>query len=113
MSKRGLPPLNKANNNNMAFQNKTQPIIIIILVMVCVCVVCIVVCVYCVHSDSPGIPPSANTHQLFRGFSFVATEQSQEPSVSTGTAAQQEANNNNHRYTGTQLLHNHLLIGMT
>uniref|UniRef100_A0A672ZPC2 non-specific serine/threonine protein kinase n=1 Tax=Sphaeramia orbicularis TaxID=375764 RepID=A0A672ZPC2_9TELE len=32
-------------------------------------------------TDSPGIPPSANTHQLFRGFSFVATNQSQEPSV--------------------------------
>uniref|UniRef100_A0A3P8VZX2 Ribosomal protein S6 kinase n=1 Tax=Cynoglossus semilaevis TaxID=244447 RepID=A0A3P8VZX2_CYNSE len=32
-------------------------------------------------TDSPGIPPSANTHQLFRGFSFVATHQSQEPSV--------------------------------
>lgn len=32
----------------------------------------------CLHSnlllfsDSPGIPPSANAHQLFRGFSFVA-----------------------------------------
>lgn len=23
-------------------------------------------------ADSPGIPPSANAHQLFRGFSFVA-----------------------------------------
>lgn len=23
-------------------------------------------------SDSPGIPPSANAHELFRGFSFVA-----------------------------------------
>lgn len=22
--------------------------------------------------DSPGIPPSANAHELFRGFSFVA-----------------------------------------
>uniref|UniRef100_A0A4W6CDL6 non-specific serine/threonine protein kinase n=1 Tax=Lates calcarifer TaxID=8187 RepID=A0A4W6CDL6_LATCA len=31
-------------------------------------------------TDSPGIPPSANTHQLFRGFSFVATNQNQEPS---------------------------------
>uniref|UniRef100_A0A8C5AMD9 non-specific serine/threonine protein kinase n=1 Tax=Gadus morhua TaxID=8049 RepID=A0A8C5AMD9_GADMO len=30
-------------------------------------------------TDSPGIPPSANTHQLFRGFSFVATENSPEP----------------------------------
>uniref|UniRef100_A0A8C4GSY6 non-specific serine/threonine protein kinase n=1 Tax=Dicentrarchus labrax TaxID=13489 RepID=A0A8C4GSY6_DICLA len=34
-------------------------------------------------TDSPGIPPSANTHQLFRGFSFVATNQSQEPTVAT------------------------------
>uniref|UniRef100_A0A8C8DQU0 non-specific serine/threonine protein kinase n=1 Tax=Oryzias sinensis TaxID=183150 RepID=A0A8C8DQU0_9TELE len=32
-------------------------------------------------TDSPGLPPSANTHQLFRGFSFVATNQSQEASV--------------------------------
>lgn len=24
-------------------------------------------------ADSPGIPPSAGAHQLFRGFSFVAT----------------------------------------
>lgn len=24
-------------------------------------------------SDSPGIPPSANAHELFRGFSFVAS----------------------------------------
>ncbi|CAL8353245.1 unnamed protein product [Merluccius merluccius] len=46
-------------------------------------------------TDSPGIPPSANTHQLFRGFSFVAMDQSQEPSMSTGTASQQEAKNNN------------------
>ena len=30
--------------------------------------------------DSPGIPPSANTHQLFRGFSFVATSLGQEQS---------------------------------
>uniref|UniRef100_A0A3B4VDA1 Ribosomal protein S6 kinase n=1 Tax=Seriola dumerili TaxID=41447 RepID=A0A3B4VDA1_SERDU len=34
-------------------------------------------------TDSPGIPPSANTHQLFRGFSFVASNQNQEPSVAT------------------------------
>lgn len=24
-------------------------------------------------ADSPGVPPSAGAHQLFRGFSFVAT----------------------------------------
>uniref|UniRef100_A0A8D3DH50 non-specific serine/threonine protein kinase n=1 Tax=Scophthalmus maximus TaxID=52904 RepID=A0A8D3DH50_SCOMX len=29
-------------------------------------------------TDSPGLPPSANTHQLFRGFSFVATNQNQD-----------------------------------
>uniref|UniRef100_A0A671Y5Y2 Ribosomal protein S6 kinase n=1 Tax=Sparus aurata TaxID=8175 RepID=A0A671Y5Y2_SPAAU len=34
-------------------------------------------------TDSPGIPPSANTHQLFRGFSFVATNQIQEPTCVT------------------------------
>ncbi|KAM9559807.1 ribosomal protein S6 kinase alpha-2-like isoform 1-T1 [Salvelinus alpinus] len=32
-------------------------------------------------TDSPGIPPSANTHQLFRGFSFVATNLDQEQSI--------------------------------
>ncbi|XP_030233597.1 ribosomal protein S6 kinase alpha-2 isoform X2 [Gadus morhua] len=46
-------------------------------------------------TDSPGIPPSANTHQLFRGFSFVATENSPEPCASTGPAPLPEANNNN------------------
>ncbi|KAM7406244.1 hypothetical protein PAMP_000632 [Pampus punctatissimus] len=46
-------------------------------------------------TDSPGIPPSANTHQLFRGFSFVATNQSQEPTVATVTPSRPEANNNN------------------
>uniref|UniRef100_A0A4W5RGD7 Ribosomal protein S6 kinase n=1 Tax=Hucho hucho TaxID=62062 RepID=A0A4W5RGD7_9TELE len=33
-------------------------------------------------TDSPGIPPSANTHQLFRGFSFVATNLDQEQEAS-------------------------------
>uniref|UniRef100_A0A3P8YUM8 non-specific serine/threonine protein kinase n=1 Tax=Esox lucius TaxID=8010 RepID=A0A3P8YUM8_ESOLU len=32
-------------------------------------------------TDSPGIPPSANTHQLFRGFSFVATNLDQEKAI--------------------------------
>uniref|UniRef100_A0A7N8XN00 non-specific serine/threonine protein kinase n=1 Tax=Mastacembelus armatus TaxID=205130 RepID=A0A7N8XN00_9TELE len=41
-------------------------------------------------TDSPGIPPSANTHQLFRGFSFVATNQYQEPSVATVAPSHQE-----------------------
>uniref|UniRef100_A0A8C7Y4K5 non-specific serine/threonine protein kinase n=1 Tax=Oryzias sinensis TaxID=183150 RepID=A0A8C7Y4K5_9TELE len=38
-------------------------------------------------TDSPGLPPSANTHQLFRGFSFVATNQSQEASRLHGDCA--------------------------
>ncbi|TMS13244.1 Ribosomal protein S6 kinase alpha-2 [Larimichthys crocea] len=46
-------------------------------------------------TDSPGIPPSANTHQLFRGFSFVATNQNQEPSVATVAPSRQEVNNIN------------------
>ncbi|TNM96110.1 hypothetical protein fugu_015771 [Takifugu bimaculatus] len=34
--------------------------------------------------DSPGVPPSANAHQLFRGFSFVAiTEEDTEPAPNT------------------------------
>ncbi|XP_023809295.1 ribosomal protein S6 kinase alpha-2-like isoform X1 [Oryzias latipes] len=45
-------------------------------------------------TDSPGIPPSANTHQLFRGFSFVATNQSQEASVAPITPTCQGANIN-------------------
>ncbi|KAF6115924.1 ribosomal protein S6 kinase A2 [Phyllostomus discolor] len=30
-------------------------------------------------TDSPGVPPSANAHHLFRGFSFVASSLGQEP----------------------------------
>lgn len=48
-----------------------------------------------VRPDSPGIPPSANTHQLFRGFSFVATNQIQEPTVATVAPSRQEVNNIN------------------
>uniref|UniRef100_A0A8C4QRU9 Ribosomal protein S6 kinase n=1 Tax=Eptatretus burgeri TaxID=7764 RepID=A0A8C4QRU9_EPTBU len=33
--------------------------------------------------DSPGIPPSANAHQLFRGFSFVATTLTAEEEMQT------------------------------
>uniref|UniRef100_A0A8C0J7W7 Uncharacterized protein n=1 Tax=Chelonoidis abingdonii TaxID=106734 RepID=A0A8C0J7W7_CHEAB len=31
-------------------------------------------------ADSPGVPPSANAHHLFRGFSFIASSLVQEPS---------------------------------
>ncbi|XP_006638750.1 ribosomal protein S6 kinase alpha-2 isoform X1 [Lepisosteus oculatus] len=33
-------------------------------------------------TDSPGVPPSANAHQLFRGFSFVASNLGQEQAQS-------------------------------
>ncbi|KAG7314979.1 hypothetical protein KOW79_022282 [Hemibagrus wyckioides] len=38
--------------------------------------------------DSPGVPPSANAHQLFRGFSFVAmgAEELSEPPIQTNTS---------------------------
>ncbi|XP_067852942.1 ribosomal protein S6 kinase alpha-6 isoform X3 [Heptranchias perlo] len=36
--------------------------------------------------DSPGIPPSANAHQLFRGFSFVATNAVEEGQSTPVTA---------------------------
>lgn len=38
-----------------------------------------------VPTDSPGCPPSANAHQLFRGFSFVAIskEESQPPQTTS------------------------------
>uniref|UniRef100_A0A8C2D8Q4 Ribosomal protein S6 kinase n=1 Tax=Cyprinus carpio TaxID=7962 RepID=A0A8C2D8Q4_CYPCA len=34
-------------------------------------------------TDSPGVPPSANAHQLFRGFSFVASNLGQEHCTAT------------------------------
>ncbi|KAG8448390.1 hypothetical protein GDO86_015472 [Hymenochirus boettgeri] len=33
--------------------------------------------------DSPGVPPSANAHQLFKGFSFVATSSIEEHKISS------------------------------
>ncbi|XP_063063448.1 ribosomal protein S6 kinase alpha-3 isoform X1 [Engraulis encrasicolus] len=35
--------------------------------------------------DSPGVPPSANAHQLFRGFSFVAIEDEIQPLPTSNT----------------------------
>ncbi|CAJ1048845.1 ribosomal protein S6 kinase alpha-2-like isoform X2 [Xyrichtys novacula] len=46
-------------------------------------------------TDSPGIPPSANTHQLFRGFSFVAQNPNPESSVATVAPSRQELANIN------------------
>ncbi|XP_060924327.1 ribosomal protein S6 kinase alpha-2 [Limanda limanda] len=44
-------------------------------------------------TDSPGIAPSGNTHQLFRGFSFVATNPNQEASVAPVATSRQEVTN--------------------
>uniref|UniRef100_A0A8C1DN64 non-specific serine/threonine protein kinase n=1 Tax=Cyprinus carpio carpio TaxID=630221 RepID=A0A8C1DN64_CYPCA len=45
-------------------------------------------------TDSPGVPPSANAHQLFRGFSFVASNLGQEqPLVTPGGQSQLHGNN--------------------
>uniref|UniRef100_A0AAV2LS08 Ribosomal protein S6 kinase n=1 Tax=Knipowitschia caucasica TaxID=637954 RepID=A0AAV2LS08_KNICA len=45
-------------------------------------------------TDSPGLPPSANTHQLFRGFSFVATNPTQEASINVVAPSHNEVNIN-------------------
>lgn len=38
-------------------------------------------------ADSPGVPPSANAHHLFRGFSFVASSLAQEASQPAAPSA--------------------------
>ena len=42
-----------------------------------------------VHIDSPGCPPSATAHELFRGFSFIA------PSLDENCAKNVENNQKN------------------
>ncbi|XP_059504474.1 ribosomal protein S6 kinase alpha-2 [Stegostoma tigrinum] len=59
--------------------------------------------------NSPGVPPSANTHQLFRGFSFVATNLGQEHTQSDSrqlidhSIVQQLHRNNIHFTDGYEL----------
>uniref|UniRef100_A0A8C3YQ51 Ribosomal protein S6 kinase n=1 Tax=Catagonus wagneri TaxID=51154 RepID=A0A8C3YQ51_9CETA len=55
-------------------------------------------------TDSPGVPPSANAHHLFRGFSFVASSLVQEPSQqdlhkATVHPIVQQLHGNNIRFT--------------
>uniref|UniRef100_A0A452R0K6 Ribosomal protein S6 kinase n=1 Tax=Ursus americanus TaxID=9643 RepID=A0A452R0K6_URSAM len=54
-------------------------------------------------TDSPGVPPSANAHHLFRGFSFVASSLVQEPSALTAVSAPglspQQLHGNNIHFT--------------
>ncbi|XP_028843860.1 ribosomal protein S6 kinase alpha-2 [Denticeps clupeoides] len=60
-------------------------------------------------TDSPGVPPSANAHQLFRGFSFVATNLDQEQVVaetrqnSVNPIVQQLHGNNIHFTDGYEI----------
>nr|XP_024650450.1 ribosomal protein S6 kinase alpha-2 [Macaca nemestrina] len=60
-------------------------------------------------ADSPGVPPSANAHHLFRGFSFVASSLIQEPSqqdlhkVAVHPIVQQLHGNNIHFTDGYEI----------
>ncbi|XP_056616622.1 ribosomal protein S6 kinase alpha-2 isoform X1 [Triplophysa dalaica] len=60
-------------------------------------------------TDSPGVPPSANAHQLFRGFSFVASNLDQEQPltetkpISVNPIVQQLHGNNIHFTDGYEL----------
>uniref|UniRef100_A0A2K5LHW9 Ribosomal protein S6 kinase n=1 Tax=Cercocebus atys TaxID=9531 RepID=A0A2K5LHW9_CERAT len=60
-------------------------------------------------TDSPGVPPSANAHHLFRGFSFVASSLIQEPSqqdlhkVAVHPIVQQLHGNNIHFTDGYEI----------
>lgn len=60
-------------------------------------------------TDSPGVPASANAHQLFRGFSFVASNLGQEPPMtetkqnSVNPIVQQLHGNNIHFTDGYEL----------
>ncbi|KAK1168290.1 ribosomal protein S6 kinase alpha-3 isoform X3 [Acipenser oxyrinchus oxyrinchus] len=51
--------------------------------------------------DSPGIPPSANAHQLFRGFSFVAitSEEENQPMQTTNVNSIAQLQRNNMQFT--------------
>uniref|UniRef100_A0A8C9NCL8 Ribosomal protein S6 kinase n=1 Tax=Serinus canaria TaxID=9135 RepID=A0A8C9NCL8_SERCA len=60
-------------------------------------------------TDSPGVPPSANAHHLFRGFSFVASNLVQEPAqqdvhkISVHPIVQQLHGNNIHFTDGYEI----------
>ncbi|XP_020826066.1 ribosomal protein S6 kinase alpha-2 isoform X1 [Phascolarctos cinereus] len=60
-------------------------------------------------TDSPGVPPSANAHHLFRGFSFVASSLVQEPAqqdlhkVTVHPIVQQLHGNNIHFTDGYEI----------
>nr|CAD7442343.1 unnamed protein product [Timema bartmani] len=43
-----------------------------VLMVICYHFICLNILLLLASADSPGVPPSANAHELFRGFSFVA-----------------------------------------
>uniref|UniRef100_A0A8C6Z7U0 non-specific serine/threonine protein kinase n=1 Tax=Nothoprocta perdicaria TaxID=30464 RepID=A0A8C6Z7U0_NOTPE len=54
-------------------------------------------------TDSPGVPPSANAHHLFRGFSFVASNLVQEPAQQDTHKITQLHGNNIHFTDGYEI----------
>uniref|UniRef100_A0A8C9UEP3 Ribosomal protein S6 kinase n=1 Tax=Serinus canaria TaxID=9135 RepID=A0A8C9UEP3_SERCA len=54
-------------------------------------------------TDSPGVPPSANAHHLFRGFSFVASNLVQEPAQQDVHKISQLHGNNIHFTDGYEI----------
>uniref|UniRef100_G3VW05 Ribosomal protein S6 kinase n=1 Tax=Sarcophilus harrisii TaxID=9305 RepID=G3VW05_SARHA len=54
-------------------------------------------------TDSPGVPPSANAHHLFRGFSFVASSLVQEPAQQDLHKVTQLHGNNIHFTDGYEI----------
>ncbi|XP_016106919.1 ribosomal protein S6 kinase alpha-2-like, partial [Sinocyclocheilus grahami] len=74
----------------------------------CPCCLSKFVCI-CVSADSPGVPASANAHQLFRGFSFVASNLDEEQPLaetkqnSVNPIVQQLHGNNIHFTDGYEL----------
>uniref|UniRef100_A0A8C1DLN0 Ribosomal protein S6 kinase n=2 Tax=Cyprinus carpio TaxID=7962 RepID=A0A8C1DLN0_CYPCA len=67
-------------------------------------------------TDSPGVPPSANAHQLFRGFSFVASNLGQEQPIPQGStvvlhSTKQQLHGNNIHFTDGYELKEDIGIG--
>ncbi|XP_052007581.1 ribosomal protein S6 kinase alpha-2 [Xyrauchen texanus] len=67
-------------------------------------------------TDSPGVPPSAHAHQLFRGFSFVASNLDQEPPLAetkpnTANPIVQQLHGNNIHFTDGYELKEDIGIG--
>lgn len=51
------------------------------------------ICGFCV-ADSPGVPPSATAHELFRGFSYVASNVEDSTTKTNNTICSRVSGNN-------------------